>query len=204
MKVQPVRPYHHGNLKEALLAAALKLIGAVGPRAFTLREVARLAGVSHNAPYRHFRDRDDLLTAIAGDGFNRLAEAMLEAAASASGALERMRLGGRGYVQFALRHPEHFLVMFDYCDNLEAYPEQAAAGRRAFQILLDLIVAAQEAGQLPSVEPQAVALTAWSQVHGIAKLAIGNHLPFESETGVLDFTDFATRALAEGLVSLKA
>src|ERR1039458_3009864 len=71
-----VRPYHHGNLKQALLEAAIELIAETGPRGFTLREAARRAGVSHNAPYRHFRDRDDLLAAVATDGFDRLTRAM--------------------------------------------------------------------------------------------------------------------------------
>ena len=77
------RPYHHGNLKEALLAAAVEAIAESGPRGFTLREAARRAGVSHNAPYRHFRDRDDLLAAVAADGFDRLGEAMTRAAGKA-------------------------------------------------------------------------------------------------------------------------
>src|SRR5580700_9985299 len=70
------RSYHHGNLKEVLLDAALALISEVGPQAFTLREVARRAGVSHNAPYRHFRDKDELLAVVAVQGFERLTAAM--------------------------------------------------------------------------------------------------------------------------------
>ena len=72
----PKRPYHHGNLKPALLEAAVALIGEVGPAAFTLREVARRAGISHNAPYRHFREKDELLAAVATEGFHRLADAL--------------------------------------------------------------------------------------------------------------------------------
>lgn len=200
VKLQPNRSYHHGNLKEELLSAALQLIGEVGPRAFTLRAVARQAKVSHNAPYRHFRDKDELLAAIAGEGFNRLADAMLAASAGAADPLQSMLLSGRGYVQFALRYKEHFLVMFDYCDNLEAYPEYDAAGQRAFRILLDAIVAAQAAGQLPAIDPQLIALSAWSQVHGVAKLALSGKIPFESEAAVLEFTDFATRVLGAGFV----
>ena len=74
------KPYHHGNLREALLEAAIRLIADVGPTGFTLREVARRAGVSHNAPYRHFRDKDDVMEAVATQGFQELTEAMLEAA----------------------------------------------------------------------------------------------------------------------------
>jgi len=107
------KPYHHGNLREALLGAAIRLIAEVGPTAFTLREVARRAGVSHNAPYRHFRDRDDLMAAVAAQGFRELTRAMIEAAAPKSDPLDRLKHAGLGYVTFALRRAEHFTVMFD-------------------------------------------------------------------------------------------
>ena len=195
------RRYHHGNLKKTLLDATVKLIAKVGPRAFTLREVARQAKVSHNAPYRHFRDKEELLAAVAAEGFERLADSMIAAAAAPADALDGLMLTGRGYVQFALRWPEHFSVMFDYCEGLDAYPAYAASGQRAFQVLLDHVVGAQRSGQLPAGDPNALALAAWSIVHGIAKLAVANLLPFASEHSVLEFTAFATRALAEGIGS---
>src|SRR3974390_2511765 len=99
------KSYHRGNLREALLNAALRLISEVGPTAFTLREVARRAGVSHNAPYRHFRDRDELMAAVSTEGYGELTRAMLDAAAQASGALERLKQAGLAYVKFALRRP---------------------------------------------------------------------------------------------------
>jgi AcrR family transcriptional regulator len=191
--------YHHGNLKKALLDAAVKVIAKVGPRAFTLREVARQAKVSHNAPYRHFKDKEELLAAVAAEGFERLADSMIEAAASAGDALNALLLSGRGYVQFALRWPEHFSVMFDQHEGFDAYPNYAASGQRAFQVLLDKIVAAQQAKQLPPGDAKPLALTAWSMVHGIAKLAVSGLLPFDKEDAVLKFTAFATRAVGEGL-----
>src|SRR5260370_37166177 len=90
-KMHRPKPYHHGNLREALLEAAIRLIAEVGPTAFTLREVARRAGVSHNAPYRHFRDRDDLMAAVAAQGFRELTEAMVDAAGQRSDALDRLK-----------------------------------------------------------------------------------------------------------------
>src|ERR1700733_14069067 len=99
------RPYHRVNLKQSLLDFAVVLIAEVGPQAFTLREVARRAGVSHNAPYRHFRDKDDLLAAVAAEGFDRLAGEMKTAMAKGRTAAERLNLAGRGYVQFALQSP---------------------------------------------------------------------------------------------------
>ena len=107
------RSYHHGNLRKALLDAGVALIGDVGPKGFTIREVARRAGVSHNAPYRHFRDKDELLEAIAVEGFERLTAAMKKRSVAGAKAAERLMLCGCGYVDFALRWPHHFLVMFD-------------------------------------------------------------------------------------------
>ena len=106
-------PYHHANLRKTLLDAAVTLIGEVGPRAFTLREVARRAGVSHNAPYRHFVSKDELLAEVAAEGFDRLTASMRKSMARATSPRERLQQCGCGYVAFALRWPQHFLVMFD-------------------------------------------------------------------------------------------
>src|SRR5580692_10711148 len=138
------RPYHHGALKQTLVDAAIALVAEVGTHGFTLREVARRAGVSHNAPYRHYRDRDELLAVVA----------MRRSAARGSGTIEQLRLCGRGYVDFALRWPQHFLVMFDLPSSREKYPEYAAAGQEAFDTLLTFVVACQEDGALPREEPE--------------------------------------------------
>jgi AcrR family transcriptional regulator len=194
------RPYHHGNLKQVLLDAALTLISDVGPQAFTLREVARRAGVSHNAPYRHFRDKDELLAVVAVQGFERLTAAMKRSAARGATAEERFRLCGRGYVSFALRWPQHFRVMFDLPSSREKYPEHAGAGEEAFSTLLMFIVDCQGAGIMPAGDPEPFALIAWSMVHGIAKLAAGCHLPFPKD-GVLEFVDVASRVMTAGMRS---
>jgi len=184
------KPYHHGNLREALLEAAIRLIAEVGPTAFTLREVARRAGVSHNAPYRHFRDRDDLLAAVAAQGFRELTRAMNEAAAAKSDVLERLEHAGLGYVTFALRRPEHFTVMFDAPVSKRKHPDSAAAGEESFATLLGFVKGCQDAGRLPSGDLRQMALLAWTMVHGIAKLAITGRLPLQSNSEVLRFAEF--------------
>lgn len=194
-----LQSYHHGNLKQALLKASLELIRKSGPGAFTLREVARRAGVSHNAPYRHFHNKEDLLAALAAEGFDRLAEAMNKAVETVSGALERFRASGRGYVQFALRHPQHFAVMFDVPWRPEQYPEARAAGERAFGCLVGFVEACQAEALLPPGDPRPCALLAWTTVHGIAKLAIGGRLPVKGLSDALRFTDLATAALEQGM-----
>jgi AcrR family transcriptional regulator len=203
-------PYHHGNLRKTLLDSAVALIGEVGPRAFTLREVARRAGVSHNAPYRHFPNKDALLVAVAAEGFDRLAVSMQAAMEPARNPRERLVLCGCGYVEFALLWPQHLLVMFDLPAGWrEASPitqfdppidsqigPQIGAG--AFAVLLDSIVAAQQSGDLPSGDPEPLAWTAWSLVHGIAKLVAGGNLPLSTQAAVA-FTRTAAEALLSGL-----
>jgi AcrR family transcriptional regulator len=189
-KMRRAKPYHHGNLRETLLEAAIRLIAEVGPTAFTLREVARRAGVSHNAPYRHFRDRDDLMAAVAAQGFRELTRAMMEAAAPKPDALDRLKHAGLGYVTFALRRPEHFTVMFDAPISKRKHPDSAAAGEEAFATLMGFVKDCQDAGRLPSGDLRQMALLAWTMVHGIAKLAITGRLPFHSNAEVLKFGEF--------------
>ena len=192
-------PYHHGNLREALIEAAVALIGEVGPRAFTLREAARRAGVSHNAPYRHFASRDELLGAVAAEGFERLAAAMRKAMTPGKSPRERLELCGSGYVEFALRWPNHLLVMFDQpSDSGQGNGRNHPIGEDAFRVLLDCIVEAQRAGNLPPGDPLPLAWTAWSLVHGIAKLATGGNLPLSGRATVA-FARTAARALLDGL-----
>lgn len=188
------QPYHHVNLRKTLLDAAVALIGEVGPRAFTLREVSRRAGVSHNAPYRHFPSRDELLAAVAEQGFERLTAVMRKAMAPGRSPLERLELCGCGYVEFALRWPQHFVVMFDLPHTPIDCSPAHIAGQNAFQVLLDCVTAAQESGDLAPGELMPLAWTAWSLVHGIAKLANSGNLPL-SHRATIEFTRRASRAM---------
>lgn len=193
------RSYHHGRLKQALLDASLALIRKSGAGGFTLREVARMAGVSHNAPYRHFRDKEELLAALAAEGFHRLTESMVKAAESAPSALDRFRRSGRGYVEFALRHPQHFAIMFEFPWRFDLHPVTKQEGERAFGTLVQYLEACQAEQSLPPGDSRHFALVAWSMVHGVAKLAISGRLPWAELKDVLDFTDSATEVLVLGL-----
>jgi len=198
----PKRSYHHGNLRQVLLDAGVALIGEVGPKGFTIREVARRAGVSHNAPYRHFQSKEELLAVIAAEGFERLALAMKEHAASGVTAVERLRLCGCGYVDFALRWPQHFVVMFDLPSVPGQHPRREIVGKNAFETLLEFIIDSQKQGSLPRGDPLPLALMAWSLVHGIAKLATSGNLPYASGQ-TLDFTRCASEAFVSGMRNLK-
>ena len=193
------RRYHHGNLKETLIESALGLIAELGPAGFTLREVARRAGVSHNAPYRHFADKQALLAVLAAEGFDRLTASMQAAIKPGAAPLERLNQAGRGYVAFALRWTQHFAVMFDVPLAHEKYPALTASGACAFDVLLNLVRECQDAKLFEAGDPQRLALLAWSLVHGVAKLAIGGQFPDASKKHVLEFCDFATHSLERGI-----
>lgn len=184
------KSYHHKHLREALLHAAIQLIAELGPTAFTLREAARRAGVSHNAPYRHFRDKEELLAAVSGEGFRELDRAMLDAIELQSDTVDRLKRAGLAYVDFALRRPQHFAVMFDAPLSKRKHPASVAAGEQAFGTLVSLVKGCQDEGRLPAGSAHPFALLAWSMVHGIAKLATAKRLPFGSKSDLLDFARF--------------
>ena len=161
-----------------------------GPRGFTLREAARRAGVSHNAPYRHFRDRNDLLAAVATDGFEKLTAAM-QRAARKTGALNRLRRSGLAYVDFALRWPHHFAAMFDGVWDREQYPECADAAQRCFETLLGFVRDCLQGQEVTRGEVERIAYQAWSLVHGVSKLANAGQLPWRSRAAVLRFCAYS-------------
>ncbi len=166
------RGYHHGNLREALIKAALDLISQKGPAGFTFAEAARVAGVSPAAPYRHFRDRDALIADVARQGFQAFARA-LESAWGAGqpnprAAFERV---GRAYLHFARTEPAYFAAMFESGLSGADYPEMAAEGDRAFSILRTSCEALVETMPKEKRPPALMmALHIWSLSHGIASL----------------------------------
>lgn len=172
----PRRTYHHGDLRRALLEAARALIGAHGMEALTLREVARKVGVTHAAPYHHFPTRESLLDALADEAFDLL-DAAMRAAPSApedgAGASGRLAAIGRAYIDFARAHPEHLQVMFRRKSGTHQRPAndpRERANARVFEQLLSAVQACQAEGCAPRGDAHALALSAWSIVHGFAKL----------------------------------
>jgi AcrR family transcriptional regulator len=166
------RGYHHGNLKEALVRAALELIAQKGPAGFTFAEAARWAGVSPAAPYRHFRDRDELLASVAQRGFEQFAAALARAWDDGRPhpfkAFERV---GRAYLEFARAEPALYSAMFEAGIPLETNPELREAGERAFAVLrtaTERLVATLPAQDRPPV--LMMALHIWALSHGIASL----------------------------------
>jgi len=168
--------YHHGNLREALIQSALALIAERGPAGFTFAEVARAAGVSAAAPYRHFRDRNALVAEIARQGFERFAAA-LEAAwnqgqPDAVAAIENC---GRAYLAFARQEPASYAAMFEPGFPLEDDPGLLRASDTAFAVVRRAAEAACAAwrGSGSRPPPMMMALHIWALAHGIASLFVG-------------------------------
>jgi AcrR family transcriptional regulator len=163
--------YHHGDLRRALLAAAVEAIDEVGPTAMSLRDVARRAGVSHAAPAHHFRDKAGLLSALAAEGFRGLADELDRTARETGSFLEV----GVAYVRFAVAHPAHFAVMYrpDLHDRDD--PELVAA-RTASGVALTGGVHQLDPGD-PTFDPGVAAVAAWALVHGVATLWLSGSLP---------------------------
>jgi len=166
------RGYHHGNLKEALVRAALELIAQKGPAGFTFAEAARWAGVSPAAPYRHFRDRDELLASVALRGFHQFEVALARAwDGGQPDVLTAFDRVGRAYLAFARTEPAYYSAMFEAGIPLGASAELREAGERAFAVLRE--VAEKLCAQTPARDrPPAlmVALHIWAMSHGIASL----------------------------------
>ncbi len=175
---KPAGAYHHGDLRRALIDAALEHIEREGPKELSLRAVARRAGVSSAAPYRHFASRDALLAAVAEEGFQTLADGIRKAAAAfPDDPLARLRESGVAYVLFAAAHPAHYSVMWaPGLFEQTAHPSFRAAANDALSLLFEAITDCQRAGLARPDPPAELAMVAWSGVHGLASLISNGQL----------------------------
>jgi AcrR family transcriptional regulator len=171
----PRSPYHHGSLHQALLAAGRTLLEEQGLDGLTLRAVARLAGVSHAAPKRHFVDQADFLAALAAQGYRELAERLDAARLGPGEPLERLLAVGYAYVDFAMAESRVFGLMFHpLVAQQHAGLQQAAAD--AYSPFRAAIRDAQDAGGLAPIAADELALALWSLVHGLSVLAVDRQL----------------------------
>jgi AcrR family transcriptional regulator len=180
------RPYHHGHLRQAILAAAVDALTESGPARLSLRELARRAGVSHAAPAHHFGDKAGLLTAVAAQGYTLLADALTATQQQTGDFLDV----GVAYVRFAIDHRAHFEVMFRpdlyHADD----PDVATARRRAADALYSGAGSVTATRRGPDVAVAGIA--AWCLVHGFATLWLNHALP----AGLNDDPQAAARAVA--------
>lgn len=196
------RPARPDGLRHTLVAAAAALIVEQGPLGFSLREVARRAGVSEAAPYWHFRDREALLAAVARQGFEALAAAMTRGGARARDPRKRLEGLATAYVRFALRHPSYLRVMFGpEVPEKSAHPALNEAAEKSFGLLVAVIADAQGTGRVRSGDPTTLAIAAWAIVHGLSALLIDGQLRrhARSRARIEALTRDVARTLMEGL-----
>ena len=180
--------YHHGNLREALLKAATEILEEEGVTKLSLRGVARRAGVSQTAPYRHFKDKAALLAAVAAQGFRSLAQAMHESAAQHENPSDRLAEIGRSYVKFAVANDAVFRLMFGpEIPDKAADEELCAAADATFAALATTVAgfAAEDPDQYQGKSTGAhdQAFSAWCLVHGLSTLLIDNQIRPEMVLG---------------------
>lgn len=194
--------YQHGDLREALVQAGLKLLAESGVDGLSLRAAAQLAGVSHAAPYRHFRDKRALVAAIAERGFRMLTASMrAEVATVGSGDIrERLIALGVGYLKFATASPAYLHVIFGgvLCQE-DIPPSLAEAGDEAYQTLRAEVAAGIERGALRPGDVDVQALACWSLVHGFSTLVINGALPVDVAQAQRQMIEALLRSLGAGL-----
>ncbi|MFF1902860.1 TetR/AcrR family transcriptional regulator [Kitasatospora sp. NPDC058218] len=169
--------YHHGALPEALVAAAFALLDEEGPAKVTMREVARRAGVSAGAPFRHFPDRQALLTEVADRvlaDFERWQLAEIERREGPA-----MKALGLGFIRYAIRHPHRFELVRSRVFTASRQPELRQRLSGIDEALIEFIVADQEAGRLRPGDPALVGLAGQALVYGLAQMIVDGYLPAE-------------------------
>ena len=197
----PRAAYHHGNLKPALVTAALREISALGVEAFSLRGVARRAGVSAPAVYRHFADKEALLVAVASECAERLAAAMVDAVSRAAGGpLDQFRATGIATVRFAVAHPEHYRVIA-IPGLLDAVPAPLRAKWDAFGVRQRAMIAdAQARGLIADFPLDELLLAAHCAVAGLAHAIIEGRLGRVDDARATQLAIAVTSVLGVGLI----
>ncbi len=168
---EPVRSYHHGNLRETLLFKGLELLESSENADISLRELAREVGVSANAAYRHFENKDALLLAMSSEGFTRFTQGQDAALRNGETPMQQFRLAGRAYVDFACQNPALYRLMFGRFSASHGNDDANSAGNIAFQGLIKMIAAVLQADP-KSPQVNGAAIHAWSLVHGLCTLIL--------------------------------
>ena len=195
---KPRRPYHHGNLRRALLDEALRTVRREGVEGVTLREIGARLGVSRTALYRHFADKRALLAAVATEGFRTLRQQLVGAWEDGGRGRAAFESMGYAYVRFAVANPSHYRVMFGgFVEPKACDPELAAEAAGAFQALVDALAALQRDVLVRGDETVQMARFVWAVVHGVAMLAIAGQL---REPGAVEaVTRYAIERLRTGI-----
>jgi len=194
---KPSRPYHHGNLRRALLDEALATIRAEGVDGLTLRQIGARVGVSRTALYRHFADKRALLTAVASEGFRTLREQLVAAWEEGGRGSAAFQAMGVTYIHFAVANPSHYRVMFGGFVDPQNETELATEAEGAFQALVDALTALQRNDVVLGDDAVLMARFVWSVVHGVAMLGIDGQL--REPGGIEELMRYAIERLRTGI-----
>ncbi|WCL48462.1 TetR/AcrR family transcriptional regulator [Leptospira sp. GIMC2001] len=176
------KPYHHGDLKKALIDASMEILKNEGYQALSLRKVSKHAAVSQSAPYRHFADLESLIAEIALEGFKLLTMQLLKIKKRmAKHPLLQYRETGLQYVEFAVQNPDLFQIMYgNQIPDHSKFENLVAAESETFQVLVDIISDCKNAGVLKTKNIRTAAMASWTMVHGIAVLLSGRQVMFRN------------------------
>src|SRR5215831_16642070 len=188
---KPSKPYHHGDLRRALLDEALRTIQMHGVEHLTLRTVGERLGVSRSALYRHFADKQSLLATVAKEGFRTLRQALAGAWEGNGRGRIAFEAVGKAYVQFAVANPSYYRVMFGGFIESAAKDDQfVAEAKAAFRVLVAGLVEQQKAGEIRRDDPVLMARFVWALFHGTAMLFIDGQLPERTQQAALEHYTF--------------
>jgi AcrR family transcriptional regulator len=195
------KPYHHGNLPRALIDAVLSLVSEKGVTNLTMREVARKAEVSHNAPYAHFADMEALLAAVAQEGIWLIHEILKEATEQEyEHPLEKLEALCILYVRFAVEHREYYRIMFGpHISNPMEHQGLIETALKVIGLAIGAIKECQEEGYLKPDDPGIITTFAWSTLHGLANLVAERRIPLDDLEQVDEAVKLAIRHLYYGL-----
>lgn len=193
--------YHHGDLRAALVDAGISLLRSGGADAVTLRAVAREAGVSHAAPYRHFSNRDQLFAEVATPCLEDLGRRLEDAAGTADGdAGVRIRNLGRAYLAFAIERPEEYRLIFgSRVAAFDAHEGLSRASKAAFGVLVTAIEAGQAKGRIVAGPAAGLATFAWATLHGLAGLFVDHRLDAGDEAMRSHLVSRVTDLIIDGM-----
>ena len=184
---KPAKPYHHGDLRRALLDEAVRTIQTHGVEHLTLRSVGERLGVSRSALYRHFADKQSLLATVGKEGFRMLRQAIADAWEQNGRGRIGFQAMGKAYVQFAGAHPSHYRVMFGrFIESAAKDDHFLTEAKAAFQVLVDALVEQQSSGDIRRDDAVLMGRFVWALVHGTAMLVIDGQLPEAAQREALE------------------
>jgi AcrR family transcriptional regulator len=174
----PSKKYHHGDLENALIKAGIEILSKEGMGGLNLRKVAKRAGVSHSAPYAHFKDRQSLVAAISTEGFRQLYRGLDAAVSTATNPRQQLVEAAWAYAQFAMDNADTFKIMFaGMLEKEKDYPSFVDISRKTFERVVEIVRDCQDAGVLRPAPAELMAVSVWGQVHGVISLALEGQIP---------------------------